>query len=219
MNGDIFIAVCTLGTVRAEWAVGLASMHQPMGRVQQLSLIRNMSIRDARNFAVALADSMECDYLLFWDDDMIPRKTDASQRLINVLDQHDEIDVVGAVYPVRRAISSPCVSEREGGGPFWGWRDGQLHEVFMTGTGFMAIRLSALKRGVAEPYQVEHTTLGKYFWMEEDGKGGITTDDYWFAGWCRHWGIKQYVLGDVLCDQIEDSGDMVRIESAEVLVA
>lgn len=220
MKGDIFIAVCTLGQVRAEWAVGLASMHQSTGRVQQLSLIRNMGIADARNFAVALADSMEADYLLFWDDDMIPRLTDASKRLITTLDQHEEIDVVGAVYPMRRAVSEPCVVQVKGKGCYWGWQDGMAHPVYMTGTGFMAIRLSALRKTTPEPYQVEHTTLGRYFHIEEDGQGGLTTDDFWFAEYCKHWDIQQYVHGGVLCDQIDrETGEMIRVEEAMVAVA
>ncbi len=151
---------------------------------------------------------------------MIPVKTDASQRLINVLDQHPEIDVVGAVYPVRRRVPYPCVSKEEGGGPFWGWRDGKLHEVFMTGTGFMAIRIASLmERSTPEPYQYEQTTLGRFFKTEEDGMGGITTDDFFFAGYCRHWGLKQYILGDVLCEQIEEDGERFRVEDAEVAVA
>ena len=219
MSGDIFIAVCTLGAVRAEWAVGLASMHQSMGRVQQLSLIKNMKIADARNFAANLALSMDCEYLLFWDDDMIPRMTDASKRLITALDQHADLDVIGAVYPMRRAVPEPCVVRDKGDGAFWGWKDGQIHKVYMAGTGFMAIRLSALKTTVPEPYQVNHTTLGRYFQIEEDGAGGVTTDDFWFAAYCKHWKLQQAVHGGVICDQIEDSGEMVRIEEAEVQVA
>ena len=216
---DIFIAVCTLGNVRAEWAVGLASMHQSTGRVQQLSLIRNMGIADARNFAVALASSMDCEYLLFWDDDMIPRLTDASKRLITALDQHDGIDVIGGVYPMRRAVPEPCVVETKGSGCYWGWKDEQIHPVYMTGTGFMAIRLASLAKTTPEPYQVNHTTLGKFFWIEEDGQGGVTTDDFWFAEYCKHWMLGQFVHGGVMCDQIEDDGEMVRIEEAEVAVA
>ena len=219
MSGDIFIAVCTLGAVRAEWAVGLASMHQSTGRVQQLSLIKNMKIADARNFAVNLACAIDAEYLLFWDDDMIPRLTDASKRLITTLDQHPEIDVIGAVYPMRRAVSEPCVVEQKNGGCYWGWRDGKVHEVYMTGTGFMAIRVSALKATVPEPYTLSGAPLGRFFQIEDDGMGGQTTDDFWFAGYCRHWGIKQYVHGGVICDQIQDSGEMVRIEDAEVAVA
>lgn len=221
MSGDIFIAVCTLGTVRAEWAVGLASMHQSTGRVQQLSLIKHMGIADARNFAVNTACSMDCDYLLFWDDDVIPRRSDASKLLITALDQHDEIDVIGGVYPMRRRISEPvCVGEK-GKGVYWGWRDGLIHPVYMTGTGFMAIRLASLKKTAPEPYHIPgtHLSLGRYFQIEEDGMGGTRTDDFWFAEYCKHWKLQQFIHGDAVCDQIEDDGEMVRIENAEVAVA
>ena len=43
--------------------------------------------------------------------------------------------------------------------------------------------------------------------------------DFWFAEYCRHWKLQQYVHGGVLCDQIEKDGEMVRVADAEVAVA
>lgn len=220
MSGDIFIAVCTLGTVRAEWAVGLASMHQSTGRTQQLALIRDVhTVQDARNLALNLALAGDCDYLLFWDDDIIPQQTDASKRLIATLDQVEEIDVVGAVYPMRRNLSEPCVVQSRKHGIYWGWRDGLVHPVYMTGTAFMAIRLSTLRDKAVEPYDIAGYQLGRYFDMGEDGMGGIQTDDFYFADWCAENDIQQYVHGGVRCNQISRDGQVYRVEDAEVAVA
>lgn len=220
MKGDIFIAVCTLGTVRAEWAVGLASMHQATGRTQQLALIRDVTtVQDARNLAMNLALAGECDYLLFWDDDMIPQQSDASKRLITALDQHDEIDVVGAVYPMRRNLAEPCVVQNRRQGIYWGWRDGMVHPVYMTGTGFMAIRLSSVREKPVEVYEIAGYQLGRYFDMGEDGMGGIKTDDFYFAEWCEENEIQQYVHGGVRCNQVSRDGTIYRVEDAEVAVA
>lgn len=221
MSGDIFVAVCTLGDVRAEWAVGLASMHQVTGRTRHLSLIKHMGIADARNFAVNVACSIDADYVMFWDDDMIPRLTDASNRLFTALDQNPEIDVISGVYPMRRNLPEPVCVEEQGKGLYWGWRDGKVHPVFMGGTGFMAIRIKSLKESVPEPYVIANTdfTLGRYFQIEPDGHGGTTTDDFWFAEYCKHWGLKQYVHGGVICDQIQKGGEIVRLEEAEMAIA
>lgn len=213
MSGDIFIAVCTLGNVRAEWAVGLSTMNCSMGRSQQLSLIKDLPTDDARNFAVALASALECEYLMFWDDDMIPRLTDAPKRLITAMDQNPEIDVISGVYPIRRAVPEPCVVEKQGHGSYWGWRDGQVHPVYMGGTGYMLIRMSRLNETVPEPYTCRSTVLGQYFKTERDDVG-IITDDFWFAAYCEHWKLRQYVHGGVICDQIQKDGEMVRLDEA-----
>lgn len=224
MSGDIYIAVCTLGNVRAEWAVGLASMHQTTGRTRHLALIKHMGIADARNFAVNIANSIEAEYLLFWDDDVVPKLTDASSRLFSALDQHPEIDVIGGVYPMRRFLPEPVCVKDKGGGVYWGWQDGEIHQVYMVGTGFMAIRLASLRdKTTPEPYTVPGAPdypMGRYFNIEDDGGGGVTTDDFWFAGFCDHWRLKQYVHGGVVCHQIDrETGEYSRIEEAEAVVA
>lgn len=221
MSGDIFVAVCTLGDVRAEWAVGLASMHQVTGRTRHLSLIKHMGIADARNFAVNVACSIDADYVMFWDDDVIPRRTDASNMLFTALDQHPEIDVISGVYPMRRNVPEPVCVGKKGSGIYWGWQDGNIHSVYMGGTGFMVIRIASLKETVPEPYKIANTdyALGRYFQIEDDGHGGVTTDDFWFAGYCEHWKLQQYVHGGVICDQIQKDGEMVRVDEAVAVVA
>lgn len=196
-------------------------MHQVTGRTRHLSLIKHMGIADARNFAVNIACSIDADYVMFYDDDMVPRLTDASNRLFTALDQNPEIDVISGVYPMRRNLPEPVCVKEKGQGIWWGWRDGKIHQVFMGGTGFMVIRLKSLKESVPEPYKIANTdfTLGRYFQIEEDGHGGTTTDDFWFAEYCKHWNLKQYVHGGVICDQIQKDGEMVRLEEAEAVVA
>jgi glycosyltransferase involved in cell wall biosynthesis len=216
MNGDIFVAVCTLGTVRAEWAVGLASMEQPQGRTMHLSLIQNMGIADARNVAVNAACAAGADYLLFWDDDVVPRQTDAARQLITALDEHPEVDVVGAVYPMRRDSPEPVVVEHEGEAFSWCWSDGGIHPVFMTGTAFMAMRVKRLINDTTPPaYSIPgiDVLLGEYFRIEER-EDGLTTDDFWFAGYCKHWGLRQYVHGGVICDQVQPYGEFMRVGEA-----
>jgi len=215
------MAVCTLGNVRAEWAVGFASAQQPAGRVLHLALVKNMSVADARNYALNTACAMDAEYLMFWDDDIIPRQSDAPKLLITALDQHPEIDVIGGVYPMRRDVPEPVVVEREGGGYSWCWRDGKVHPVYMVGTGFMAIRIASIKQAAPNPY--DHpgvdVPIGEYFRTEDFGDLGQTTDDYWFAEFCKHWKLKQYVHGGVIADQIQDYGEIMRVEDAEAVMA
>lgn len=190
---DLLVAVCTLGTVRAEWAASLATARPPMGRAQALVLVQNLPVVQARNKAIEVARARGAEYLLFWDDDMIPCTDNAMRQLMAVMEQRPEMDVLGGVYPLRVDVATPCVVEEQGRGPFWGWRDGAVHRVYMTGTGFMLLRLARLPEVC--------------FVDRED-----ESDDFIFAERCAAIGLTQYVHGGVHCQQIDRStGRMYRL--------
>ena len=104
---DLLIAICTLGKVRAEWAAGLAIMKPVSGRPYELTLIQGMSTVDARNVAMALAFERKSEYMLFYDDDMLPRDPDAVLNLVSTMERYKDIDVLGGIYPRRRSVPDP----------------------------------------------------------------------------------------------------------------
>lgn len=206
----LFIAVCSLGTVRIEWAMALATMKPLFGRGSDIGVVMGQATPDARNLAVALALAKEADYLLFWDDDMIPHTDEALRNLASALDRIPELATIGGVYPARRSSRDPVVCKDEGGGPFWDWRDGQIHEVYMAGTGFMLVRLSALPE--VPTYQFGEVELPRYFARDE------RTDDFYFADLCKQHGLKQAVHGSVVCEQMQKNGERFLIQEAPKLV-
>jgi hypothetical protein len=165
-----------------------------------------MTTVDARNVAMALARERESEYLVFYDDDMLPRDTDAVVRLVSTMERYRDIDVLGGVYPRRRSVPDPLVFKEEDGGVWWGWEDGQVHEVYMTGTGFMCLRMERFGFPT-EVYELRDSMIPRFFDRTAD-----RTDDFYFADLCKQNGRKQFVHGGVICDQMNLDGTRYSIE-------
>ena len=206
----LFIATPTLGQARTEWGIRLSGHTWPVGMNRSHFAILGMVTCAARNFAVYLARKDKAQYLLFWDDDVLPRSVQATNDLVNAMAHNPEIDILGAVYPKRGMTADPIVVKEEGCGIWWGWQDGQIHQVHMSGTGFLLMRMSSLEKLVVptEP-QVNGEEIGVYF----DTPEGYS-DDFWFARLCAEQGLKWFVHGGVLCDQADLDGRLWKFEEA-----
>lgn len=197
-NG-LFVAICSLGQVRVEWAISFALQPSPFGIPRHTLFIPHRSTIEARNLAAKLAQENKAKYLMFWDDDMIPKERTALERMYTTISHNPQIDVIGAVYPIRRPIPSPIVVERrESPEVYWGWEDGKTHKVYMVGTGFMIIRLESFN-DVELPWFDDKATM---------------SDDYHFAELCRKHDKSIYVDGAVVCDQINLDGTRYNVYDA-----
>jgi len=201
-TSSVIIATCTLGVVRIEHEVATLAQTLPLWRTFKRIIIVGKTTTDARNMAVKQAQDEGFDYLFFWDDDVIPHDRLATQHLVAVLDADPSIDLVGGIYP-RKVTMEPIVAKDNGAktGVWWGWRDGRAEQVYMTGTGFLVIRVSSLAK--------IPVTDGRYF--EVDDK---MTDDFFFADWCAATKLKWYAAGNVVCDQIDLDGRLHEVEKA-----
>jgi len=220
MSGNILGACCTLGRIRIEHE--LAVLHQvfPLARTFQYRVYMGLSTEDARNWACKQAIEEDAEYLLFWDDDMIPRSPSAVASLVSAMTQAPEIDVLGGVYPMRRRDApEPIVIKEPSEGVWWGWEDGKVHKVYMTGTGFTMIRTESLRRFDVEMYGERELPriFGRKTIQTEEHSGHMADDEY-FAELCKGAGLSWYVAGNVICDQIEMTGYIYRVEDAKVLV-
>jgi hypothetical protein len=214
----ISVAICTLGKIRIEHELGLLAQTWPLGHQREITVLKKYSIQNARNLAVYDAQKSKADFLLFYDDDMVPRSSDALMTLINTIDQNPKIDVLGAVYPRRTAIPEPVVAKTQGGGAFWDWEDGKIHKVWMVGTGFTIYRLSSLKKLIVPKDRVNigdghRVRCPRYFEINH------STDDFNFAALVAPIGLRQYVHGGVIVDQIGfEDGHRFMVEDARVRV-
>lgn len=208
----LFIATPSLGLARTQWGLALGGHTWPVGRNRSHMGIANMTTCGARNLAIymAIRNEGQYDYLMFWDDDVIPRTLTACINLVAVLDQREEVDIIGAVYPRRKEPPEPIVVKDEGHGTWWGWKDGNIHEVYLTGTGFTVFRTSALRKLVVpKTMSVGGEELGVYF----DTQEGFT-DDFWFARICKEQGLSWWVHGGVVCDQVSLDGKRWQVSDA-----
>lgn len=201
-TNSVLIATCTLGPVRIEWTVAALAQTLPLWRTFKRTVIVGKTTIDARNMAVKQAQEEGFDYLLFWDDDVVPHDKLAVQHLLAVIDADDSIDLVGGIYP-RKVTMEPIVAKdnEEKSGVWWGWRDGHAEQVYMTGTGFLIIRVASLAK--------IPVTDGRYFEIDDR-----TTDDFFFADWCKATKLKWYAAGNVVCDQIDLDGRLHEVEKA-----
>lgn len=216
---EIAIAICSTGLVRIEHEIALVQMRYPLARkCRVLAVVNNHGVSVARNMAVKKALMDDTEILVFWDDDIIPRSNTAIRRMVEVMTQNPEVDVLGGVYPVRSDTPEPIVVKAPGEGVWWGWQDGGVHEVYMTGTGFTAIRLARLADLPAEQGDEWGNDLIVYF-AEEAREGGIS-DDFYFAALCARGGLRWFVDGSTVCDQIDRvTGDLFSVEKSLVSIA
>ena len=212
MSGNILIACCTLGRIRVEHEMAVLYQAFPLGRTAQYRVFMGVTTEEARNWACREALEEKAEYLLFWDDDMLPQTTSAVTALATALTQNPEIDVIGAVYPMRRKDApEPIVIKAPGEGVWWGWEKGGLHQVHMTGTGFTMIRVASLERLPKPYFSRKEVQNGRH--------AGRMADDETFAALCQEHGLSWYVHGDVLCHQIDLDGYLYRVEDARIAVS
>ena len=220
-------ATCTLGLTRVEWGTRLAMVLPPVNRYRAITEIQGYEATfHARNVAVHMAlnnppmnpeteEPAEVEYLMFYDDDILPRSRYAVQHLLTVLDQNLEMGVIGGVYPRRSEVPEPIVFEKVGEAASWVWEDGGVHRVDVIGTGFMMIRLAAIKTIPVPEYEAQDGTKIRAFFAEDAG----WTDDFMFGLLCEKYNVPMYVHGGVICDHIDHSGKVYCVEDAKVAVA
>lgn len=214
----VTIATCTMGRITIEHELGIMAQAWPLGHGREYAVMKGYSIQDARNLAVRDAEMHESDLLMFYDDDMIPHSPDAVMTLINAIVQNDDIDVIGAVYPRRTEIPEPVVEKEQMTGAFWGWEDGEIHKVWMVGTGFTLYRMSAFDKLDVPTDKIKAADSEEPVDCRRIFEISTTTDDFHFAALAQDAGINQYVHGGVMCDQIGLDGKRWKVSDARVKV-
>ena len=108
-------------------------------------------------------------------------------------------------------MPEPIVMKKRLAGMWWGWEDGQIHPVYMTGTGYTMIRLDDLAGIDCPTFETDDgKTVRAFFGSREN-----YTDDFWLADLLEEQGKQWFVHGGVVCDQINRGGQFFRIESAK----
>ncbi len=219
-NNAIFLAVLSRGSVHVDWAMNFHAAPRPMGRRQYVTSVQGYSCSHGRNVATTIALQSGAEFLMFWDDDVIPHDTDAYLRLVNDIAQLPDAAAVGGVYPRRVESGEPIVVKEDDGGTWYGWKDGQVHQVHMTGTGFLCLRLSEME-DLAKNLEQYECDDGKKVHIWFNDHNGKTTDDFWLAGLMKNAGKKWYVDGAATCDQMGADGipyplDTRQLEAAGV---
>ena len=91
----ILIAVPCMDMVSARFAQSLATLKK-VGKCTVSFLIGSL-IYDSRNKLAGMAVEMDADYILWFDSDMT-FQPDTLERMMKVLDEHPQIDVLSGLY-------------------------------------------------------------------------------------------------------------------------
>src|SRR3990167_9537931 len=213
MARPVIISICSLtGLVRLEWAIAFRKMIIPFGREMTLSIIERQSpVSAARNLAIYEAQQRDAKYMLFWDDDLIPKMTDAFAKLVAAMDNIPEATLIGSVCPIRRDPAEPVVVKKKGEGAWYGWRDGKIHKVYTTGTAFLLIRMDDLADIDVPEIEIDGDTVKQYFGEYLPEIGEITTDDFYLAELMAKHNKLWLVHGGVICHQIDQDKKWYRV--------
>lgn len=212
----ILCMTCSLGVNRFEWGLILRGQKVPLGQPITFGGMRGLSTCDARNVSVQNFLDRDFDYLMFYDDDMIPHTPDAITKLVSAMNKFDNIAVLSGIYPMKGDPPSPIAIKERSGGVYWGWEDGQLHKVFVAGTGLMVMRREIVEvlAEKDEKYEVHHEgedmEVPRIFDFKDHN-----TDDFVLADKLEENGMEWYVHGGVTADQIAMDGNIFRFVDAK----
>jgi hypothetical protein len=199
------VVTATLGMIRIDVAMAQAKAIFPMGIAKIAGAIVGKTTCEARNLAVKQAFDDDADYLMFWDDDILPHDIMAPSKMMNVIMNEPKVSVIGGAYPRKIPLAEPIVFYDRGQTPWWGWQDGRVHEVFMSGTGFMIIRMADIMQIEVESTKVDGVEVPELFKAIVE-PGLSMTDDFYFAELCHRAKKRWFVHGGVVCSQVAPDG-------------
>lgn len=147
----IHIGVPSRGLVRAEWAVSLKSLVEPVNMSWGVRLVVGESLEQARNTIVLDAQQGGgAKYVFFLDDDMlVPQQ--ALRTLAYLMEQHDDWDLLTCVNVTKTTPAVPTIYADRTSGPMWDWKFGDVFPIHSCGLAATLVRLSAFDR-LAEPW-------------------------------------------------------------------
>ena len=95
MEKKILIAIPCMDMVSARFAQSLTTLKK-VGQCTVCFFIGSL-VYDSRNTLTAMAVENECDYIMWFDSDMV-FEPDTLERMMKVLDEHPEIDILSGLY-------------------------------------------------------------------------------------------------------------------------
>lgn len=109
MNKKILIAVPCMDMVSARFAQSLTTLKK-VGQCT-VSFLMGSLVYDSRNKLAGYAMEMEADYILWLDSDMV-FQPDTLERMIQTLDEHEEIDILSGLYFRRGQPFTPVIYKK-----------------------------------------------------------------------------------------------------------
>jgi len=191
------IGTPTLGTIRVEWhaaKVGqiipvnwsMVMLTETLGGYMPLGFL----VADAQNLIVKKAVEGNFEWLLLFEDDVLPR-VDAFLRL-NQYMMDEEVPVVSGLYHIKARPSDPLIFRGRGNGVYRKFKQGDLVWADGVPTGFLLIHMSILREmwKDCEEYTVANQVTRRMFdfprdmWMDPESGNFRTLVGTSDLDWC-----------------------------------
>ncbi len=193
---------CTSNTGQWRWGLILASQAYPVNTPTFLYGVEHDpkapggdldTTAGLRNDLVKVAQEKHAKWIWMVDDDTIPLRCDAVRMLISTLEQHrhEGVKAVTGIYVTKSSVHEPVVFRKDGEGPSWDWKVGEVFPVESAGAGCLLISMDVFDTYTAPWFKGEH------------GK-----EDLYFCGKLRELGYKMLAHGGVLCAHFDGEGEM-----------
>lgn len=200
---DVLIGIPSRGNVRVEWTMMLMALEMPVNLTYATKIVSGTTVEDARNVLVKEAQDLEANYIFFLDDDvLVPNQT--INRMVYVLENEREYDMLTAIVPIKSPSGEPCIFKEGYSSSYWDWTFNERFEVDSCGMAACMVRMDAFKK-VAEPY---------FEWIKEQKGPGHTYEVGEDVGFCKKLtgaGGKILADGGILCGHIDSGGRVFTI--------
>lgn len=237
-TNKLLIGTATLGLIRFEW-------HQ--ARIGQIIPVNWSALRafemlgsyvplgflvaDAQNLIVAKAVELDIEWLLLYEDDVIP-PPDAFVKFNRYMIS-EEHPIVSGLYHTKSRPADPLIFRGRGNGFYNKWKQGDLVWADGVPTGFLLIHMSIIREmwPDCEPYRVKDRQVRRMFRFPRDMWHDPETGNYrtihgtsdldWCtrvmeggyfkrAGWLKHQRKKYPFLVDtsISCYHIDKNGEL-----------
>lgn len=196
------IAMCVPWSGRPlppELVVAYKACSPPMATNGVFLETRGAPIADARNLFAEKAMELKAKYIFFWDEDVL-LPPQALRELIFLMENWPDIGVAGGIYCLKVDRPEPLVFHKEGQGPYWDWKVGEVFEVSGIGMGCTVIRTEILK-DVEKPWFRTVDDYSKFLDNIPSGEGW--TEDLWFCHRVKKTKWKIVAHGQLLCPHID----------------
>jgi hypothetical protein len=216
--------------VPAELFLRVQQMQPILNGTTALLVERGRLSGEARQIMTKQALRLGADYILYWDDDVIPGPL-ALYEMHNWMERHPDVGALSGVYVTRDDASEPLVYKAHGAGAWWDFPMGEGAEpqqCFAVGAGYLLVRAQAVREtidgmmrdnnGVEEPIWADGNTTHVEDGQEElDGmlKRQVSWGhDIRFCKLLQDYGWPIYVDGRQLMGHIDiETGTTYRMPS------
>jgi predicted SAM-dependent methyltransferase len=184
--------------VPSAWAFTLAQLDPPINFNHFFHVVEGKPVDEARNMMCSWAIENKLKYMFFLDEDTVP-PTYTLRRLIFMMENNPQMDVLGGVYFSKCETPAPLVFKEAGMGSYWDWKVGELFQVWGIGMGCTLINTQIFDK-LQEPYFL---TIKGDASVDGVSYGEAWTEDLYFCEKVKKAGGRIFADSSIICDHYD----------------